>query len=167
MTPGWVAAAALGAVLVAVLTMLTLRLLRAQAGVADDLVALRTRVRTVEGTLREGGATGAAAPRPSSVLVLLEPDLLEHRRLAADIRAHRGVPVGVPARLRVADSDAGRELVADFPVDVEFEQRTHPLTPDIPSVLVLDRQGLVVSGGTAASVGEVRELVDRVGAAAR
>jgi hypothetical protein len=160
-TPGWVAAAVLGAALVGVLTVVTLRLLRSASALADDLKDVRGRVVRLEKELRAGGGGGPV--RASSLLVLLEPRVLEHRQLAADIRAHQGLPVGLPTRLRVTDSDAGRALVGDFPLPVEFEQRTRPMEPDAPAVLVLDRSGQVMGGGVAASVSEVRDLVGRAG----
>lgn len=159
-SPAWVVAFVAAAALVALLTYVTLRLLRAQADLATSVAAQSGRLGRLETELRSGERSPGAVSAPSSVLLLLEPAVPEHRQLAADIRAAGAVSVGVPTRLRVADSDAGRALVDGFPVDVEFERRTRPMSGDVPSVLVLDRQGKVVAGGVASSVVAVRELVD-------
>lgn|GEM_PF-4939894 len=159
-SPAWVAAFVAAAALVALLTGVTLRLLRAQADLATSMAAQSGRLERLETQVGSGEVSSRASSTPSSVLLLLEPAVPEHRQLAADIRAAGAVSVGVPARLRVADSDAGRALVDAFPVDVEFERRTQPMSGEVPSVLVLDRQGRVVAGGVASSVLAVRELVD-------
>jgi hypothetical protein len=156
MSPGWVVGAVVGTALVVVLTALVVRLLTVVSTIETSLVGQRQEVRR----LRDG--VGPRVARPSSLLLLLEPQLLDHRALAADIRAAGQSALTLPVRIRVADSDAGRELVAGFPVPVEFERRTLPMTADAPAVLVLDEAGQVLTGGAAASVADVRALVAAV-----
>jgi hypothetical protein len=156
-TPGWVAAAVLVTALVVVLTLLVLRLLAAVEKLEGTVARQH---RTISRLQRDG--TGSAGPRgssPSSLLVLLEPEVSTHRTLAADIRAQGGLPVGLPARVRVADSESGRALVAHFPLPVEFEQRTQLMTSEAPSALLLDAAGQVIGGGSPTSVAELRSLV--------
>lgn len=153
MTPGWVAAGVLLTVLTLGLTVLVLRLLSAVSSL-DSTVAQHHR-RLAQGA----GEPTEVSGTPSSVLVLLEPSLADHRSLAADIRASGGLPVGLPSRLRVTESAAGHALVADFPVPVEFETRSVPMTAEAPSALVLDRSGRVVAGGTPTSVAALRTIV--------
>jgi hypothetical protein len=152
-TPGWVAAGVLLTVLTLGLTVLVLRLLGAVSSL-DSTVAQHHRQ-----LAQRAGEPADTPGTPSSVLVLLEPSLADHRSLAADIRASGGLPVGLPTRLRVSESAAGRALVADFPVPVEFETRSVPMTAGAPSALVLDRSGRVVAGGTPSSVAALRTIV--------
>ena len=154
MTPGWVAAGALLTVLTLGLTVLVLRLLGAVSSL-DQTVAQHHR-QLAQGRAGESADTSGT---PSSVLVLLEPSVADHRSLAADIRASGGLPVGLPTRLRVSESPAGRALVADFPLPVVFETRSVPTTPEAPFALVLDRSGRVVGGGTPSSVAQLRTIV--------
>jgi hypothetical protein len=160
MSPAWVVAALLLALLVACLTVVVVRLLTVISSIEVSL----TRVHRELAALRQPatGMSFSALPVPASVLVTLEPDLDATRSLALDITAMGGLGVGLPARVLVPDTPEGRALAETLPLPVELEHRSGPVPDGFPSVVVLDASGAVLTKGSPASVADVQALVAAV-----